>query len=140
MQSASTALLSWLASTQTAKPHHPAQVHQAVEYLERSSELDSRDNAVYMVRVKRTDGSAHQRGILLREPLEACQPVSFTVDIKPVIHEVRAAKLLGHVKIQRGVQLQIMHTQLSLQRGLGYSCSAMQREHCTFGGNHDSAT
>ena len=66
------------------------QVDQAISYLEKSSELDSRENAVYQVRVKRTDGSAHQRGILLREPLDACQPVSFSVDLQPVIHEVRA--------------------------------------------------
>ena len=65
-----------------------AQVDQAVSYLEKSAELDSRDGAVYEIRTKRTDGSAFGRGIYLREPLEACQPVSVTVEVKPVVHEV----------------------------------------------------
>ena len=94
---------------QNAQLCHSAQVDQALTYLEKSSELDSRDNAVYMVRVKRTDGSAHQRGILLREPLEACRPVSFTVDIKPVIHEVRALSAAGPCEAAQRDQLQ-MHS------------------------------
>ena len=97
----------WL--THTAQSDHPMQVDEALKYMEKSTELDSRDNAVYTVRVKRTDGSAYQRGILLREPLEACQPVSFTVDMKPVIHEVRDSNLQGHVRSHKGVELPMMH-------------------------------
>ena len=92
------------------------QVDEAIKYLEKSTELDSRDNAVYTVRVKRTDGSAYQRGILLREPLEACQPVSFTVDMKPVIHEVREVRLQGHASIPHCVQLHFMHNYTILHR------------------------
>ena len=65
------------------------QVDQAISYLEKSADLDNRDAAVYEIRTKRTDGSASGRGIYLREPLEACKPVSVTVEVKPVIHEVR---------------------------------------------------
>ena len=64
------------------------QVDQAISYLEKSADLDNRDAAVYEIRTKRTDGSASGRGIFLREPLEARQSVSVTVDVKPVIHEV----------------------------------------------------
>ena len=95
-----------MVSTQTAQPDQPSQVDEAIKYLEKSFELDSRDNAVYTVKVKRTDGSAYQRGILLREPLEACQPVSFTVDMKPVIHEVREPNVQGHERSHKDVSCQ----------------------------------
>ncbi|CAK0779170.1 hypothetical protein CVIRNUC_004710 [Coccomyxa viridis] len=68
------------------------QVDQAISYLEKSADLDDRDAAVYEIRTKRTDGSASGRGIYLREPLEARQPVSVTVEVKPVIHEVEAGE------------------------------------------------
>jgi hypothetical protein len=64
------------------------QVDKAIAYLEKSAELDGRENAVYEIRTKRTDGSASGRGIYLREPLDARQPVSVTVEVKPVVHEV----------------------------------------------------
>ncbi len=64
------------------------QVDKAIAYLEKSAELDGRENAVYDIKTKRTDGSASGRGIYLREPLDARQSMSVTVDVKPVIHEV----------------------------------------------------
>ena len=64
------------------------QVDKAVAYLEKSAELDGRENAVYEIRTKRTDGSASGRGVYLREPLDAHKPVSVTVGVKPVVYEV----------------------------------------------------
>lgn len=48
----------------------------------------------YEVRVKRSDSAVWQRGIYLREPLHGSQPMSFTVEVLPKLHEVRLACLV----------------------------------------------
>ena len=68
-----------------------AQVDKAFEYLERASaEVGDVDEVVYQVRARRSDAAASGRGILLREPLDGARPVTCMVDVKPVVHAVRA--------------------------------------------------
>lgn len=75
------------------------QVHKAFDYLEAFEGPETPD-VRYEVRVRRSDSSAWQRGIYLREPLHASHPVSFMVEVQPTLHEVRscrmAAKLHSH--------------------------------------------
>lgn len=69
--------------------HNFVQVDKAAEYMEKAKALDDRDDTLYEVKARRSDGSVSGRGIYLREPLDAQRPVNCTIEVKPVVNEVR---------------------------------------------------
>ena len=74
-------------------------MHKAFQYLEAFAAADTPD-VRYEVRVKRSDSTAWQRGIYLREPLHAIHPVSFTVEVQPTLHEVSGPRTRPHLDLQ----------------------------------------
>jgi hypothetical protein len=68
-------------------------VDKAAEYMEKAKELDERDDPLYEVRARRSDGSAWGRGIYLREPLDAQRSVNCSIEVRPVVHEASSQAL-----------------------------------------------
>lgn len=64
------------------------QVDKAFEYLESSAEVD-RPDVRYQVTARRSDSTATNRGILLRDTVESAQPRTFICEVSPQLHEVR---------------------------------------------------
>ncbi|CAL8469996.1 g9538 [Coccomyxa elongata] len=67
------------------------QVDKAVEYFEKATALDERDEVLYEVRVRRSNSSATGRGIYLREPFDSHRAVTCMVEVRPTVHEVAAS-------------------------------------------------
>ncbi|PRW39066.1 Tripeptidyl-peptidase 2 isoform A [Chlorella sorokiniana] len=63
------------------------QVDSAYKYLRRSAELDVPADLRFEVTARRSDGSSSRRGIYLRDPQGAKQPLTFHVDVSPKLHE-----------------------------------------------------
>lgn len=63
------------------------QVQKAFAYLvkEDTGLADVR----YEVKARRSDSMTSQRGILMREPMDSLEPVTYVCDVQPKLHEVR---------------------------------------------------
>ena len=66
------------------------QVGAAYDYLARASQPE-RPDMWLRVRVRRAGGRAGARGVYLRGALDTRRPVSFSAEVAPQLHPVRAA-------------------------------------------------
>jgi len=62
-----------------------AQVDKALEYLQRSGEVDT-PCVRYGVSVRRSDGTARTRGVYLRDAADFAHPTTFSVSLLPTLH------------------------------------------------------
>ena len=67
----------------------------AYDYLARASEPE-RPDMWLRVRVRRAGARAGARGVYLRSALDTRRPVSFSAEVAPQLHPVRAASPAWH--------------------------------------------